>query len=225
MELSRENIFEKINTFGKDVQEILEVDIPTTERIEEVLFEYFEIANFLVSRDDTEEDVIHFLTIGEDLIDNQIPEKYSPLKKLYDLYSHVKNMCESEIKQALDKKNYDKVLDTITFGLKCDIRNICFVNYIAENFKEVNLHNELITLYKLAFIYSLDPKYFEKIGDTQFEIEEYNDALESYLTCAESSDEYPEIYIKLSKVFEKLNDNDSRLACLEHAKTIEGQNG
>lgn len=223
MALNNKNIFNEISVFESNVESILDSPLDR-EKIKNTLFQYFEIANFLVSKDDTPENVSNFLVTGQDLIDIELPHDYEPLKKVYKLYSYIKNQCAESIEKSLISQDYDAVTDTLTFALQADVRNICLTDCVVEKFKNNKLYKELISLYKLMFIYDLNPIHFEEIGDLYYITEKYQDALDAYLNCAESSDEYADIYRKLAKVFEKINDNDSRLACLEHAKTIEGGN-
>ena len=151
-----------------------------------------------------------------------LPQEYEPLKKIYQLHSYIKQYCENKIKNS---NNNEEMLDYLSFALEVNPNNVSLFNYVIEQYEEAELNKELINVYKLMFFYLLNPVYFEKMGDIYYKMEEWNSALDAYLTCAESSDEYAEIYKKLANVFEKINDNESRLACLAHAETIEDSNG
>lgn len=120
--------------------------------------------------------------------------------------------------------NSEKIKEFADF-IKQDIKNISMVEEVAPVFIENKLYKELIELYRTEFFYSMNPLCFEKIGDVFFTEEKYEEALDSYMSCAECSENYSQIFEKLADVFGKLNDNDSRIACLEQIKIIKGNNG
>ncbi len=104
-------------------------------------------------------------------------------------------------------------------------QNIKLIDSVEKDFIDTKLYTELIELYRLEFFYTMNPICFEKIGDILYKQKKYEEALDSYLSCAEISENYSPIFKKLGKVFGKINDNDSRLACIEQAKLIERENG
>lgn len=224
MELNNENIFKAINNLDSKISAIMNIEFNLeTDKVNDILLNYFEISDFLVTKSDTPENVISFIILGDDLIDIKLPQEYEPLKKIHDLYDYIKIYIEKNIQFALEENDYNKIYKLLSFAMKTNVKNIVLAEYIADKFEQCGLNKELIDLYKLMFIYNLNPKYFEKIGDIYYKMEEYQDALDSYLNCAEVSEEYAEIYRKLANVFETINDNDSRLACLSHAEIIEGK--
>ena len=89
------------------------------------------------------------------------------------------------------------------------------------NVKENKLYKELIELYRTAFIYTTDPVNLEKIGDIQAILKNYNEAIDSYLSFAEINGPTTNIYDKLANLFEKINDESSKLACIEQKKMLE----
>lgn len=104
-------------------------------------------------------------------------------------------------------------------------KNVKLVVKLASRFKKAGLYEELIKLYKLAFIHNVEPKYFEKIGDLYVKTENYEEAINYYLNYCESAKPTPKIYRKLATVFEKNNDTESKHACLEFAKKLEAERG
>ena len=129
---------------------------------------------------------------------------------------------EKDIKTAIKKKNYQKAMKDIINAVREDMKNVVLVELLEKDFIENNLLNDLIEMYKMMFYYTIKPTYFEKIGDILYRQEEYSEALDNYLNCAEGIGGYSQIYKKLADVFEKLNDNESSLACLKQAELIEG---
>lgn len=221
MELCKDNIFDYIQNLSFEIDEIISSSEFDRVRIKNVLYSYQKITSYLITIE-LFEDVRNFIIAGQDMAEAQLPKEYESLKKIYELHSFVKQYCENKIKTSSDC--FEKY-DYLGFALEINPNNVYLFNYVIEEYEKLELHKELISVYKLMFFYLLNPIYFEKIGDLYYKMEEWNNALDAYLTCAESSEEYAEIYKKLADVFEKINDNDSRLACLEHARTIEGANG
>lgn len=129
---------------------------------------------------------------------------------------------EKDIKTAIKKKNFKKAMKDIILAVKEDIKNVVLIENLAGEFLEQGLVNDLIEMYKLMFYYTVNPLYFEKIGDILYEKEEYSDAIENYLNCAEGMGRYSPIYRKLANVFDKINDNESKLECLRQVEIIEG---
>ena len=78
---------------------------------------------------------------------------------------------------------YDKICKEIELNPK----NVSLTENLEERFKKAVLQEELIKLYKIAFIYNVEPRYFEKIGDLYNEIENYEEAINYYLNYCESS--------------------------------------
>jgi len=225
MVITKQNVFRCLDGLESKIEAVIskKADSFDYSKCRDIIQEYNEISGIIASLDNLPEDTARFLTSGE--ADVKLPEKYEKLKCIDKLYSYINTVYDAKIKEALKKKNQALAIDSIVSAMKLDAKNIELFNNIAAFYTEQNLQKELIEIYKLMFIYSLNPLYFEKIGDTYMELKEYNSALDSYLTCAESSEESAEIYKKLADVFGKINDNDSRLACLEHIKIIEGANG
>lgn len=104
-------------------------------------------------------------------------------------------------------------------------KNIKCAEEFEQRFKDAGLQEELIKLYKLAFIYNSEPIFFEKIGDLYNELENYEEAINYYLNYCETDEVTPEIYRKLAVVFEKNNDIKSAEASLEFAKKLETERG
>jgi len=220
MVITKQNVFRCLDGLESKIEAVIskKADSFDYSKCRDIIQEYNEISGIIASLDNLPEDTARFLTSGE--ADVKLPEKYEKLKCIDKLYSYINTVYDAKIKEALKKKNQALAIDSIVSAMKLDAKNIELFNNIAAFYTEQNLQKELIEIYKLMFIYSLNPLYFEKIGDTYMELKEYNSALVSYLTCAESSEESAEIYKKLADVFGKINDNDSRLACLEQIKKL-----
>ena len=134
-------------------------------------------------------------------------------------------MEEDKIKKYLKDKNYKKAYPLMMSAICSDMKNITLIDSLASEFKKCKLYNELIEIYKLDFQYTLNPKYFEKIGDLYFKIGDLESASENYFNYAETSKPVARIYNKLAKVFEKQGDIDSMKTCLAQAELLEGSNG
>lgn len=104
-------------------------------------------------------------------------------------------------------------------------KNVKLVDKLATRFKKAGLHNELIKLYKMAFIYTEQSKYFRKIGDLYNKLENYEEAINYYLNYCETTKPTPKIYYTLAETFEKNNDLESKQSCLEFAKKLEAEGG
>ena len=131
-------------------------------------------------------------------------------------------VSEKDIKTAIKKKDFSKAMNNIILAVKEDMKNVVYIENLADEFIENGLSNDLIEMYKLMFYYTVNTIYFEKIVDVLYKNEEYSEAVENYLNCAEGIGGYSQIYKKLANVFEKLNDNESKLACLKQVEIIEG---
>lgn len=104
-------------------------------------------------------------------------------------------------------------------------KNVKLVEELAPRFKNAGLQEELIKLYKIAFIYNVEPEFFEKIGDLYNELENYEEAINYYLNYCESTQPTPKIYYKLAELFKKTNDLESAKTSVEFAKKLESENG
>lgn len=104
-------------------------------------------------------------------------------------------------------------------------KNVKLVEKLATRYKKAGLENELIKLYKIAFIYTEQPTYFKKIGDLYKKLENYEEAINYYLNYCETTKPTPKIYYMLAEMFEKNNDLESKQSCLEFAKKLEAERG
>ena len=227
MTINEQNVFLQLEKFNSKIDEIINraPDNFDYSECEDVVRLYLHISSVIVTMENVPENVLLFLSSDDNLNDIDIPEKYAAIKRIDDFNSFIELFYEDKIKKSLKYNDISKLTEYLVQAVKICIKNIELFKYVTDFYKENKMYKELIEIYKLMFIYSLNSVYFEKIGDMHYLLEDYNSALDSYLTCAESSDESVEIYKKLADVFEKINDNDSRLACLEHIKTIEEANG
>lgn len=118
------------------------------------------------------------------------------------------------------KNSYEELCKAIESHPK----NVKLAIKLASRFKKAGLYEELIKLHKMAYIYNVEPKHFEKIGDIYMQIGKYEEAINYYLNYCESAKPTPKVYYKLAEVFEKNNDLESKESCLEFAKKLEAEN-
>ena len=115
--------------------------------------------------------------------------------------------------------------ESLCNAIEINPKNVKLVEELAPRFIKAALQEELIKLYKIAYIYNIEPEFFEKIGDLYREIENYEEAINYYLNYCESTEPTPNIYYKLAELFERNNDSESAKASLEFAKKLESENG
>ena len=104
-------------------------------------------------------------------------------------------------------------------------KNVTLVEKLETRYKKAGLYEELIKLYKMAFIYTEQAKYFKKIGNLYKKLENYEEAINYYLSYCEITKPTPKIYYTLADIFEKNNDLESKQSCLEFAKKLEAERG
>lgn len=224
MKLSVNNIFDNINDFSKEVKIFINSENFDVVKGFELLDKYKDLSTFIVSQKNILEEVATFLISDENVEEIVLPKEYLNLKSVLKFYDYIRKYYDDLIKNDVKNKKLEEAIEHLVCAIRFNIKNVFMIEYLVNYYQDNDLNKELVDIYKLIFIYTLNPKYFEKIGDIYFKLEDYNSALDSYLSCAESSEETVEIYKKLAVVFEKINDNDSRLACLNHIKTLEASN-
>ncbi len=219
MGISKSKLNSYLNDFETGVTELSskEVDFGNTDEIDLIISLYDEISSFLI---DTKgiPDVVRKYIISKK--DEKLPDEYSALYSVNRLYEVIKQSAKKQINFFMSEKNYPKAIEIFSKVLRFDVRNIELTEYIEPVFKDNGLTKELVDLYKLEFVYTLDPLCFEKAGDIYYEANDFNSAIDSYLNCAEISENYLQIYEKLADVFGKINDETSKNACLEQIKRI-----
>lgn len=224
MKLFVNNIFDNINIFYDEVESFINSGNFDVIKGFELLDKYKDLSTFIVSQKNIPEEVATFLTSDENVEEIVLPKEYSNLKSVLKFHNYIRKYYDDLIKNDIKNENLEESIEHLVCAIRFNIKNVSMFEYLVKHYIDNDLDKELIDIYKLIFIYTLNPKYFEKIGDIYLKLEDYNSALDSYLSCAESSEETVEIYKKLAIVFEKINDNDSRLACLNHIKTLEASN-
>ena len=135
------------------------------------------------------------------------------------------NIEKEKIKKYLDKKNYKKAYPMVMSAICSDIKNVTLLDLLASEFKKYKMDKDLIEVHKLEFQYTLNPKYFEKIGDIYSKTGDLELALENYFNYAENSKPTARIYKKLAKTFEKQGDLESMKTCISQAELLKGSNG
>lgn len=224
MKLSVNNIFDNINDFSKEVKIFINSENFDVVKGFELLDKYKDLSTFIVSQKNILEEVATFLISDENVEEIVLPKEYLNLKSVLKLHDYIRKYYDDLIKNDVKNEKLEEAIEHLVCAIRFNIKNVFMFEYLVNYYQDNDLNKELVDIYKLIFIYTLNPKYFEKIGDIYLKLEDYNSALDSYLSCAESSEETVEIYKKLAVVFEKINDNDSRLACLNHIKTLEASN-
>lgn len=224
MKLSVNNIFDNINDFSKEVKIFINSENFDVVKCFELLDKYKDLSTFIVSQKNILEEVATFLISDENVEEIVLPKEYLNLKSVLKLHDYIRKYYDDLIKNDVKNEKLEEAIEHLVCAIRFNIKNVFMIEYLVNYYQDNDLNKELVDIYKLIFIYTLNPKYFEKIGDIYLKLEDYNSALDSYLSCAESSEETVEIYKKLAVVFEKINDNDSRLACLNHIKTLEASN-
>ena len=217
-------VLDNLKNWSYKVKNILIQDnIP--ENPEGIISEYVLLSLKMLSDADTPEEVIKFLLAEDNRNIDNLPDEYAMLKEINLFYEFIQKQYKTKIESLLSEHDFSTAVLSLSDAVKIDVRNVELFNLISDVYIKNNLHKDLIELYKTMFIYTTNPAYFEKIGDTYMLQEDYNAAVDAYLNCAESSDESVELYKKLADVFGKINDNESKSACLEHIKVIEAENG
>lgn len=196
-----------------------------SKEVDEVLSLYNSLLMDLLEKKKLPEAVYKFSVNHLENEEIVLPVGYEPLKTVFELYSVIRESASLLIKNSVKSKDYKSAFNLLIRAVRLNIKNIDLFGMISELFIEQELFTELIELYKIEFVYTSNPLCLERVGDVYVKLEDYESALDYYLNCAEVSVDYAQIYIKLADVFGRINDNDSRLACLEHAKKLEGSNG
>lgn len=154
-------------------------------------------------------------------LESTLLQEYPIFSQITNLKIQIRLCLEKQILQELKNNNFEKVAECLLFAMKLDIKYVVLFGCIENDYKENKLYKELIELYRTAFIYTTDPVNLEKIGDIQAILKNYNEAIDSYLSFAEINGPTTNIYDKLANLFEKINDESSKLACIEQKKMLE----
>lgn len=103
---------------------------------------------------------------------------------------------------------------SICNAIENDPKNVSLVSALEEYFQKAELYEELVKLYKIAFIYNLDPIYFEKIAELYIKMDDYQEAINYYLKFCETKSPEPKTLYRLANIFEKTGDLKSKEMCL-----------
>lgn len=219
MSISKSKLHDYLDDFKKRVDALSSdgVDFNNTDGIDLIISLYDEISSFLIDAKGIPDVVRRYIISKEE---EKLPDEYSALFALNRLYEAIRLSAKKQIDSYVSEKNYSEAIEIFSKALRFDVRNIELIEYIEPVFKNYGLNNELIDLYKVEFVYTLNPLCFEKAGDIYYEANDFNSAIDSYLNCAEISENYLSIYEKLAEVFGKTNDETSKNACLEQIKRI-----
>ena len=213
-------MFQKLKKISENIEQFSSIQNDELDfaKIEELYTEYDNICLDIISDRRTPQSVSDYILKD---IDNEISKEYYILKEMTTLKENVRNILKNKLLERLQNNDFEKISQLLLFALRIDIKNIVLFDYIENLFREYELYKELIELYRTAFIVTTNPDYFIKIGDIQAIKEDYNSAIDSYLSYAELNGATVDIYKKLEKMFEKINDEDSRLACIQQIKSLE----
>ncbi|MBR3890205.1 hypothetical protein IKJ53_06785, partial [bacterium] len=138
---------------------------------------------------------------------------------------HIYKYYSEKIKDSIKTGNESAVFDYLAQAVELDVKNVVLVEEISSKFKKSEKLEELIKLYKIMFVRTVKPKYFEKIADLYVKLEQYDEAINYYLNYCESVEPSAKVYYKLADTFAKNNDTESMQSCLEFAKKLEAENG
>jgi len=224
MELTKHNVQIYLEHYSSKIDKFVKDKVFDYNSLQSLLKEFDKISAFLMSDNDTPDIVKNFLSDEYLNPEIKLPAKYKNLNCIFKLRNYVKSYSEEHIKALFKKKEYKKAIEILALAVQTDIRNVVMVENILDLYRQHNMYQRIVELYQMMFVYTMDPLYFEKIGDTYFSAEKYQEAIDSYLNCAEYTDDNVGIYEKLADVFGKINDNESRIACLNHIKVLRGAN-
>jgi len=224
MNLTEKNLFKYLKDYSERIYHFINNETIDEAVLKDLLNDFDDISVFLILSDKTPKIVKDYISAENFDENTNLPEDYSEIKSVLKLREYITKKCTKNIKNSIKNKNFTDIIKYISIGLKADNKNTVLAENIAEMYKENELYSNLIELYRIMFIYTENPLYFEKIGDTYYDTEKFNEAIDSYLNCAEATEDYVQIYEKLAKTFGKVNDNESRIACLNHIKQIGGKN-
>ena len=218
MSLSKSKLNNCLKEFQTDAESITNVDFENTEKINIIISKYNEMSAFISDLKGIPEEVRKFVISGEK--PDRFPEEYSALLSIETLRENIKASAAGQIQKAVLDKNFGKAVDIFGKAIRFDIKNIELVEYLEDIFKNQDLTEELIDLYKVEFIYTLNPLCFEKTGDIYYGKGDCESATDAYLSCAEINGDYLPVYEKLAVIFEKNGDDTSRQACLQQIQRI-----
>ena len=208
---------DSIKNFEEKIDAFLDIDEVSFDDAKEIESLYNAIANELLQN--SSEEVQKYLVNPEE---NECPIEFKSLKKYKKFQKHIYKFYSEKIKDGIKSK--EEVFDYLAEAIELDAKNIVLVEDISARYKKLNMFEELIKLYKIMFIRTVKPKYFEKIADLYVKLEQYDEAINYYLNYCESVEPSAKIYYKLADVFEKNNDAESMQSCLEFAKKLEAEN-
>lgn len=208
---------DSIKNFEAKVETFLDIDEISFDDAKEIEFLYDTIANELLLG--SSEDVQKYLVNSDE---NECPIEFKFLKKYKKFKKHIYKFYSEKIKDCV--KSNGEVFDYLAEAIELDAKNVALVEDISARYKKSGMLDELIKLYKIMFVQTVKPKYFEKIADLYVKLEQYSDAINYYLNYCESTEPSAKVYYKLADVFEKNNDMESMQSCLEFAKKLEAEN-
>ena len=151
-------------------------------------------------------------------------EEYKILSEYADFRIALRDKMSADITSKKRNAKFADVCEDILSASDFDSYYTGLVSLYEKEFMKVKMYDDLIKAFRLSFISTSDVKWLEKIGDVQYMSKDYSSALDSYFSYAENSNLTSGIYKKLAKVFDKLDDEVSKNACLEQAKILEDSN-
>lgn len=210
-------ITDNIRSLSKSIENNFDKD-----EIERIYSDYDDICLDIIADESIPKDISDYIL--KDLTNIQLPQKYLILSEMYEFKERITKILRNKISDAVKTGSFSEIADYLMFALRVDIKNVELYDYVADLYKENELYKELIEVYRTAFIFTTNPDYFTKIGDVQILMKNYDSAIDSYLSYAEIKGPTAEIYKKLAELFDKINDNESKLACIEQMKSLEVSN-
>ena len=210
---------DSIKNFEERVETFMDSDEFSFVTAKEIESLYNTITNELLQ--DSSEEVKKYLLNPEE---NDCPLEVKPLKKYKKFHKHIYKYYSEKIKDSIKSGDETVVFDYLAQAVELDVKNVVLVEEISSRFKKSEKLEELIKLYKIMFVRTVKPKYFEKIADLYVKLGQYDEAINYYLNYCESVEPSAKVYYKLAETFAKNNDTESMQSCLEFAKKLEAEN-
>ena len=212
-----------LDKLKKQIQKIKQAECMTPDQIYSIYSLHEELALELVLSKNTPESVKEYLSDYENKQGN-LPPKYQVLDEYNSLIDELRPKITDKINETIKKDGLSNIIEIISTCSLFNYNHLHSVTKIEKRILKHKIFTPLIKLYKELFYRTSSVKYLERIGDLYVKLNDYDNAIESYLNFAEVSEPSAKIYIKMAKVFSELKDVESRNMCIEQAKILEGNN-
>ena len=161
MNNSYKTVIKDIKKFSKDTDEFLKKKFIDESSLNSLLKEFDRLSAIIFISDYTPDTVKDFLS-AETLSDEVVlPDEFLPLCSILKLRKFVSEYYKEELKKYLMKEDYNGIISIIATAIKVDIKNCIMAEYIADLFIKNELYSNLIELYKMMLVYTVNHMYFE----------------------------------------------------------------